>query len=178
MVVCKCDCGKVGCYQLSSLKNGHTKSCGCVRRKWKNKLGTNDYVEIYKTWNNIIQRCANVNKAYYFGKGISVCDDWKKDFLIFYEWCINNGYSKGLQIDRQDNSKGYSPENCRLVTRVQNMRNTSRNRMIEYCGIKKPLIEWAQLMNVNPKTFRHRIVNWGIEKTFNLNSNQLNELTR
>ena len=57
----------------------------------------------------------------YGQRGIRVCDEWK-DFQAFYDWAMANGYKKGLTVDRLDPDKGYSPENCELVTRAENSR--------------------------------------------------------
>ena len=75
-----------------------------------------------------------IDSHIYFKKGISVCKEWENDFEPFRLWSIENGYSKGLQIDREDNSKGYSPENCRWVTPKVNCNNRDCTTMVSYKG--------------------------------------------
>ena len=66
----------------------------------------------------------------YGGKGIKVCEEWKKDFSVFYKWSMENGYyydseeSRGqrLSIDRIDSKGDYSPSNCRWITLSENSR--------------------------------------------------------
>lgn len=74
----------------------------------------------------MIDRCDNPkNKKYhlYGGRGITVCEEWKNSFPAFHEWAIANGYSDELSIDRIDNDKGYSPDNCRWATITEQNRN-------------------------------------------------------
>lgn len=62
------------------------------------------------------------NHQYYGDKGISYCIEWE-DFDVFAEWAIKNGYQSGLEIDRIDGDKDYTPDNCRWVTHKMNSRN-------------------------------------------------------
>lgn len=85
---------------------------------------------LWGRWKNMLSRCYDpANKRYrnYGGRGIIVCDEWH-DYHVFYQWGVV-GWKQGLQIDRIDNSKGYSPENCRWVTSRQNNRNRSNNKL-------------------------------------------------
>jgi hypothetical protein len=74
----------------------------------------------------------NKDYKYYGGRGISVCPEWENDPVEFYNWCIENGWKKGLQIDRIDNDGNYEPGNCRFVTTQENNLNKrllqSRNK--------------------------------------------------
>lgn len=59
---------------------------------------------------------------YYGARGISVCEEWKQ-FELFQKWATENGYTDDLSIDRIDNEKGYSPDNCRWITQSEQSRN-------------------------------------------------------
>ncbi len=86
---------------------------------------------LYRLWGHVKERCDNPkSKSYYRygGRGIVVCNEWINNPKLFIEWSLENGYKKGLEIDRIDNDKGYSPENCRFVTREINNLNRGLNR--------------------------------------------------
>lgn len=115
---------------------------------------------LYRTWNNMTQR-ANKHKRYI---GIFVCDEWLS-FINFYNWSIANNWELGLEIDRIDNLKGYSPDNCKWSTRQQQTRNTSRNRYFEYNNEKLLLVELCEKYNINRNTFNKRLrLGWTIDK--------------
>lgn len=86
----------------------------------------------------MITRCFNQNHNYYKdygGRGITVCDEWKKDFQCFYDWAVANGYSDDLTIDRIDNDGNYEPSNCRWATRKEQTRNRSITKKISIAEI-------------------------------------------
>lgn len=85
----------------------------------------------------------------YGKKGITVCNKWLNDYTSFFEWAISNGYTNHLTLDRIDNNKGYSPDNCRWVTKSFNSAHTSRwgkqeVKTYTYKGETKPIGEWAR----------------------------------
>lgn len=88
---------------------------------------------------------------YYGIRGITVCDEWQGEqgFSNFKNWALNNNYQDNLEIEREDNDKGYCPENCKWATRTEQMRNTRRSKIIEYNGETKPLSEWCETLNLN-----------------------------
>jgi hypothetical protein len=124
-------CGEEFRTQIFRVKSGHTKSCGCYRKKVSSELNKTHglgYTRLYNIWGNIKSRILNSkNKDYtnYGGRGITICEEWKNDFMSFYNWAMSNGYeeNKGLSIDRIDNDGNYCPENCRWTTNTIQCRN-------------------------------------------------------
>lgn len=106
-------------------------------------------------------RCYNKNsKKYqnYGARGIAVCDKWKNNFKAFYNWALKNGYEygKGLSIDRINNDKEYSPNNCRIVTMFVQSRNTTRNLYTTINGEKLTIQDLADRYDLNSATLRDR----------------------
>jgi len=130
---CICECGKEKNVLGNHLKTGKVNSCGCWQRiiaaknakKYNTKHGLSEH-PLYLVWEQIKKRCYNKkgkNFEYYGKRGIKIYEKWKNDFKIFYVWCIENGWKKGLEIDRINNDGNYEPENCRFVTRRKNCLN-------------------------------------------------------
>lgn len=120
---CQCECGNIKSVRIDHLKSGKTKSCGCLAKA--NPLRK---TRVYRCWTAMNCRCNSNNekvKPHYKDKGITVCEEWK-DFLVFYEWAINNGYADNLTLDRIDVNGNYCPENCRWTTAQVQSINTSR----------------------------------------------------
>ena len=120
---------------------------------------------LYHVWQGMKQRCNGSNSysaKWYHDKGIRVCEEWLHDYEAFKEWALNNGYDdqksrKEQSIDRIDNNKGYSPDNCRFVTHSENCKNTSRNIWLEYNGKKQVLNEWSKETGIPIETLRQRV---------------------
>ena len=132
---CKCDCGNEVIVLRSSLKKGHTTSCGCSRKGINTKHG-HCRDRIYIIWGNIKNRCLNPNiSAYkhYGGRGVTVCDEWK-EFQPFYDWAMATGYSDDLTIDRIDVNGNYEPSNCRWANKKTQANNKTTSRYITYNG--------------------------------------------
>lgn len=150
---CRCDCGNEIDAIGNNLKRGHTKSCGCFRIEHTAKAKTTHGMRqsrIYAVWSKIKERCYNPqNPSYkrYGGRGISMCDEWKDNAQSFIQWAYENGYNENAEfgqctLDRIDNSKGYSPENCRWVTEKVQANNRRSNKLITHNGETKTLAEW------------------------------------
>ena len=115
---------------------------------------------LYEVWVKMKQRTKNPNnQAYknYGGRGVGICEEWETDFGAFHQWAVESGYKEGLSIDRIDNEKGYSPDNCRWITRKAQNRNKRSNRFLTYHGITKSMVEWAETVNIHPKVLQMRL---------------------
>ena len=128
---------------------------------------------LYRIWHDMKTRCCNKNTIYYKnygGRGIDVCNEWREDFMAFYNWSIANGYKDNLSIDRIDNNEGYSPDNCRWVDRKTQQRNKRNNRYITINGETHCLMEWCELLNLNYFTVHARINKrkWSIKKALGI----------
>ena len=163
-VLCRCDCGKEKVINYNNIKRGLVKSCGCLVRT---KNGLSGSI-IGKCYHGIMQRCYNpkdINYKNYGARGIKMCDLWKNDFMSFYNWAKSGGYKKGLTIDRIDNNKGYSPENCRLVSMKEQQNHRTNNRLLTYKGKTLTITQWAEKYNMSYRNLFYRLKNgYSIEK--------------
>lgn len=108
---------------------------------------------------NMIQRCTNPNSTCfprYGGRGITVCHEWRTR-NNFKEWALSHGYRNDLTIDRIDNDKGYSSDNCRWVTPSQNCCNRSTTHFVTAFGKRQSLMEWSRELNISYNTLKKRV---------------------
>lgn len=148
---CKCDCGNETYVYRGKLITGHTSSCGCTSRSLEGLSNS----RIYKTWWGIKERCYSPNSTNYHNyglKGIRLCEEWH-DFMNFYNWSMENGYSDELTIDRLDSKKDYSPDNCQWISLAKNVakankENHRRKTEFKYYGIS-PTGEKFEFSNAN-----------------------------
>lgn len=172
---CECECGTIRSVDGSKLKGGVSLSCGCRRHEitiQKNRTHGMARTRIYKIWQGMKQRCNNSkedNYRNYGGRGIKVCKEWERDFVAFRDWALNNGYSDELSIDRIDNNKGYSPENCRWANVYVQGNNRRTNHYLEWNGERKTITEWSKdnPLNLKEETIRSRMNNgWSTDAIF------------
>lgn len=160
---CLCSCGVNICVLGESLRQGNTHSCGCLFKEMmscKQKTHGDSKKALYGIWSSMKARCFNKNTdAYkdYGHRGISVCDEWANNYESFKLWSENNGYEKGLTLDRIDNSGNYCPSNCRWTDRKKQANNRRSNRRYTIDGETHNLTEWANIYGINPKTLFSRI---------------------
>ncbi len=139
---CVCDCGNERIVNVGHFNTGSIKSCGC-HKGWHGQHRT----RAYQAWGNMKARCHNPrNKRYadYGGKGILVCERWHT-FAAFFE--DMGECPDGYTIDREDNTKGYSPDNCHWVSRSDNQANRSVSRRWTVDGIEYPTAVAAAAAN-------------------------------
>ena len=178
-ILCKCDCGNIKEYSMDRVIHGRTQSCGCLRNEMfltrRNNNGTSIYPKeataskLYKIWNSMKCRCYTISSGAYFkygAKGIRMCDEWKNDFMTFYNWALANGYSDEMTIDRIDYRGNYEPSNCRWADIRTQANNKSNVRKYEYSGELHTMTEWSEIMNINYGALWERlnVLGWSIEK--------------
>jgi hypothetical protein len=100
----------------------------------------------YTIWHNMMARCYKPKSTYfhnYGGRGISVCDEWRNDYKAFL---LDMGRRPGREysIERIDNNQGYSKENCKWATRIDQANNARSNRLVEYAGEILTVAQWSR----------------------------------
>jgi len=139
-VLCRCSCGNATEVMASALKRKKgPRSCGCRQGSYTH--GKNR-TPLHKLWCSMKSRCNPKHKdtrvrASYTDRGITVCTEWIENFVNFETWALTNGYSTELSLDRKDNDKGYSPENCRWTTHHTQTVNQTKKKSNKtgYIGI-------------------------------------------
>lgn len=160
--ICLCDCGKVISTVSHSLRGGRSTSCGCYRRERFEEVVTvhgsarqGKKTPTYNIWGKMIARCHNPlsrNFQLYGARGIQVCQAWRDSFSNFV---LDMGeVPLGMTLERTDNNKGYSPENCRWATRAEQANNTRCNVLIKYNDQILLAADFAAEIGMLPSTLR------------------------
>lgn len=172
---CKCKCGNETNVTTAKLRSGHTQSCGCKVVETiaqMNKTYGMSNSRLHYAWGNMKSRCYNPNNRFfkrYGGRGITVCEEWRDSFTAFVDWAMENGYRDNLTIDRIDNNKGYSPNNCRWVTAKVQANNRSTSKVYVIDGTAKSISEWCERYTKKKSTVAYRLnAGWTIEEALEL----------
>lgn len=171
----RCDCGNEKILNVHDVFHGKTKSCGCLNAELAKKhcLSMSKHgmyqTKEYRAWHAMKDRCncpTNKFYDYYGGRGITICNEWQNSFENFFE---DMGYAptKIHSLDRIDNNKGYSKENCRWATKKEQVTNRRNTIFLTYDGETKPLSVWADEYNLSYNVLQKRIniFKWDIEKS-------------
>lgn len=177
--ICRCSCpDKTICVvDRGHLISGNTKSCGCLRKEKTSKTQKThgmSRTRIYGIWCDIKDRCYNTNNPAYYrygGKKCNprlMCEKWKDSFEAFYDDVSKLPHygEEGYSLERIDNTKGYSPENCKWATAKEQANNTMQNRLELYNGERYTIAELADITGINRGTLNTRInrLGWNISK--------------
>ena len=166
--IVRCACGNTASVSSTNLRGGRPTQCRrCVSAMRQKHGGRPISSPIYGTWLGMHRRCEHTNyKGYseYGGRGIEVCAEWT-EYSAFYDWSLENGWQKGLTLDRIDCNGNYSPDNCRWTDWKTQERNRRNTRRAEYAGIEMSLAAWAEFFHVEPQLFYNRYrAGWDIER--------------
>ena len=167
--LCKCICGNEKEISQEQLVSYRTQSCGCYMKERAATLNPNitgvtkEYKRLYKIWRGMIDRCYNPNDMHhrdYYDRGITICPEWRHDFIAFKEWAFSHGYNETLTIDRIDVNGNYEPDNCRWATNKQQQNNKRNNVRYNYNGEQLTLSEIADRCNIEYGTLEARILRY------------------
>lgn len=169
---CACDCGNDYAVDVSKLRRGRSKSCGCNKGKSiseRNKRHGLTRSKIHEAWCSMRYRCENpADPGYdnYGGRGITVCERWQ----VFENFLSDMGFpSAGQSIDRIDNSGNYEPSNCRWASAREQANNRRSNVYVTFQGETHTLSEWRRILGIKKATVnKRRQLGWTIEQALGL----------
>ncbi len=133
---------------------GKRLSCGCLHGKNPFGYAPYDYERLFGVWRNMQSRCYDARSERYYtygAKGVTVCDEWRDNFRVFAKWAHENGWRRGLSIERENLNGPYCPENCTFITMAEQARNKRSNIRIVIDGVDRCLTEWCEIYGVDFK---------------------------
>lgn len=167
--ICVCDCGKKRKVSLSHMRQGLSKSCGCLSVETSTAKATihgYSFNPLYAVWRDMLRRCLNPKHARFKdwgGRGITVCSDWM-NFENFLIWAESSGYKIGLLIERIKNDEGYNATNCRWATMKEQGNNRRNNRLITYLGETLTVTQWADKLKISSSAMGWRLNHWDLSR--------------
>ncbi len=158
---CLCDCGNDTSVTGQLLREGLTRSCGCLQREVTTARSQTHGLRSskeYGVWWTMLHRCVDPkSKSYrnYGGRGIKVCERWR-DFAAFYE-DMGPRPSDQHSIERRENDGDYEADNCFWATKAEQVANKRNTHLITVNGETKHLAEWARLLEATPAAILYRL---------------------
>lgn len=167
---CRCDCGNATFVAATHLIHNHTTSCGCYQAEVTTKRSTShgmSHTKEYEAWCSMNKRCYSPNnKEYqnYGGRGIAVCDEWRYDFVAFYDHIGPMPFPKAT-IDRINNELSYFPGNVKWSTQKEQARNRRNNTLLTHNGKTQSMSAWVEETGISRGAIQTRIkMGWPIDK--------------
>lgn len=165
---CRCSCGKEFIAREDGIKNGHTKSCGCLQRKGASDRWTIHGMtgtQFYQAWLNMKARCFNVTAPYavnYSLRDISLEDmrwlNFKEFKVDMYEsYLTHSTQNSNTTLDRIDVNRGYCKENCRWATHQQQDNNKTTTHWITFNGKTQSLADWSRELELSYTVLSSRL---------------------
>lgn len=157
---CRCDCGnEVDVFAGNLKRKNHSTSCGCYQEERRSEVHTThgySNTRIAQVFSHMKDRCNNPNNPRYpsyGGRGIKICPEWEDNPAAFYEWAYANGFREDAEygettIERNDNNRGYSPENCSIKPLKDQANNRRTSLFITHNGVTKTLAQWRDLLGM------------------------------
>ena len=191
-VKCRCDCGNIKIVRRSDFLSGKSKSCGCLirefnlKRECKNnlknvaslssefnvpKVNIEKLFNIYKSMKNRCYKKDDVSYKNYGERGIDICDEWLESRDCFVKWAIENNFEPGLSIDRIDNNKGYSPDNCKFSDRHEQAINKRNTILVLFNGKYMPICDMSKETGMSYEKIRCKVRS---NKIFSIRKSELN----
>jgi hypothetical protein len=122
------------------------------------------HTKLFAIWNSMVRRCGDPREKSYGGRGISVCDRWRRSFLNFKD-DMGERPTNNHSLGRIDNDKGYEPSNCRWETPIEQNRNRRNSIIYELRGERKTEGEWAASLGITQTALQRRLMHgWPLEK--------------
>lgn len=151
--LCQCSCGNPELISVSThtLNRGYTQSCGCYRKekaKQDSTIHGMTGTKIHNKWLSLIDR-------------ENVCDEWKYNFMNFYDWAMYHGYKDNLFLCRVELNEGFNPDNCVWMTKKEYIRK-NQSKLYTYDGKTMTLPEWSEHYGINIRTLNNRINKYGM----------------
>ena len=159
-VRCQCSCGTQTTVRYNNLQ-GRTTSCGHVIREKtvvRNTIhGLSGHPD-FQVWVDMNKRCHGSNPNFtknYKDRGIFVCSQWRHDPAQFFN--DMGPRPKGMTLERINNAKGYSPDNCAWVPMKTQQNNKRTNIFLEFQGVRRTISQWAQSIGMSKSTLSFRL---------------------
>lgn len=162
--LCECDCGTIRTVDGQLLRNGRSRSCGCIveeRRIQAPNSRMNQTERLRTIYISIRSACENPKDPKYpkFGeRGIRVCQEWVDSFETFRTWSEENGYDGEAFLLRYDVKQGYTPYNSKWAHSAHEGNGRKGSIMLTANGETHSLAEWSRITGLNRSSIEERLL--------------------